>query len=349
VTTQVQAALIEGGPDASRGVLSARQEPADRRDASTDPAFVSVIVPVRNDVDGVRELVRCLAEQTLSQSRFEVVVGDDGSDPGTLAGVAMPDGWVRVVSEAPRNAYAARNHAVAAATGGVLAFCDSDCRPDATWLEEGLVALEEADVVAGEVVFVAPAKASVWSLLTIDLFLDQRQNVDLERGVTANLFVRRAILERVGGFDPSMPSGGDYDFVRRAVRLGARLVYAPRAVVRHPTLDNRAALLRKVWFSNFWSAARLSRDGGFPDPIGTLLMVVPVIGAARARRKALRPVFRLERRRLQAAALRSGTREELRALAALYFFIAYVAGMARVVGWIRGRRLPRPGLAARRS
>jgi GT2 family glycosyltransferase len=245
----------------------------------------------------------------------------------------------------PRTSYAARNRAVAAASGPILAFCDSDCRPGSTWLEEGVAALEQADIAAGEVVFVAPATASVWSILTIDMFLDQRQNVDLQRAVTANLFVRRAILERVGGFDPTLPSGGDYDFVRRAVADGARLVYAPRAVVRHPTVDGRAAFLRKVWYYNLWSAVRLARDGAFPDPVA-VLMIVPVLGAALARRKALRPIFRLERRRLEAAAVPSGDRRELRALATLYFCVAYVGGAARLLGWVYGRRLARSRLAA---
>jgi glycosyltransferase involved in cell wall biosynthesis len=118
--------------------------------------FVSVIVPVRDDGDGVREVVTRLAQQTIPRERFEIVIGDDGSAPGSLAGLEQFDGWVRVASGPPRTSYAARNRAVAATRASVLAFCDSDCLPEPTWLEEGLAALEDADVVAGEVVFVAP-------------------------------------------------------------------------------------------------------------------------------------------------------------------------------------------------
>jgi hypothetical protein len=75
-------------------------------------------------------------------------------------------------------------------------------------------------------------------------------------------------------------------------------------------------------------------------------MIVPVLGAALARRKALRPIFRLERRRLEAAAVPSGDRRELRALATLYFCVAYVGGAARLLGWVYGRRLARSRLAA---
>src|SRR5204863_3618812 len=138
------------------------------------------------------------------------------------------------------------------ARGRVLAFCDSDCLPARTWLEEALAALENADVVAGEVRFAAPERLTSWSLLTIDMFLDQLRNVLLSRGVTANLVLRRELFETLGGFDESLPSGGDYDFVQRAVEHGARLTYAPRAVVHHPTLDEVRAFLRKVWSTNRW-------------------------------------------------------------------------------------------------
>src|SRR4051812_39855832 len=109
---------------------------------------VSVIVPVRNGGSDLRELLEKLSAQTLPRERFEVVVGDDGSTDGSAAG--LDDGtWVRVVPGPPLNSYAARNRAVHASRGAVLAFCDADCRPEPEWLEEGVRALESMDVAAG--------------------------------------------------------------------------------------------------------------------------------------------------------------------------------------------------------
>ena len=59
---------------------------------------------------------------------------------------------------APKTSYAARNRAAANTRGDVLAFCDSDCLPEPRWLEAGLAALENADIVAGEVAFMPPAR-----------------------------------------------------------------------------------------------------------------------------------------------------------------------------------------------
>jgi glycosyltransferase involved in cell wall biosynthesis len=300
--------------------------------------LVSVIVPVRDDGERLRVALEHLAAQTLPREHFEVIVGDDGSRVSPPA-IRSDDGWISVVRNPQRTSYAARNAAAESARGAVLAFCDSDCLPAQDWLEQGLAALETADVVAGEVVFVAPGEATSWSLLTADMFLDQRRNVVVGRAVTANLFVRRSVFEALGGFDPVLPSGGDYDFVRRALRdLDVRLRYAPAAIVRHPTIDTRAAFLRKVWLTNYWSAVRKVRDGHRPDLRGALMALLPPVGVAYARRNASRPPFRLARDRLNAAGLAPARTRQLRALLCLYFAVSSVAAAARISGWLRARR-----------
>jgi glycosyltransferase involved in cell wall biosynthesis len=303
--------------------------------------LVSVIVPVRDNPEGIEELLGRLRDQTLPHDRFEVVIGDDGSY-GELPGNGHENGQVRVTRGPRLNAYAARNRAVELARGRVLAFCDSDCLPERTWLEEGLAALEHSDVVAGEVTFFAPRPPTVWSLLTIDMFLDQERAVRLSRAVTANLFVRRELFDELGGFDDSLPSGGDYEFVLRAVEQEARLAYAPGSVVRHPTLDKPRAFLGKVLETNRWAAFRRARAGYHPTVEG-MLVLVPFVGLAVARHRALRPIGTLCRPRLTEAGLTPDWRDDVRALPVLYLPVAAVAGFGRARGWFEGMRTPRTG------
>jgi glycosyltransferase involved in cell wall biosynthesis len=300
--------------------------------------FVSVIVPVRDDRSGVRELVDRLAAQTIPREGFEVVLGDDGSRRDTLPAIASPDGWVRVIPGPPRTSYEARNRATAASRGRVLAFCDSDCLPEPTWLELGLAAVQGADVVAGEIRFVAPSRPSPWSLLTIDMFLDQKCNVRNSRGVTANLFVRRELFDELGGFDASLPSGGDYDFVRRAVERGARLTYCQHAVVWHPTIDDRRTFLHKIWRTNRSAALRRARAGQRPEIAG-VHKSIPMLDVALARRWMMKPAWRLHRDRLEESGVTPSWWAELRALAALYLLVVYVRRLARMSGGLQGRRL----------
>jgi GT2 family glycosyltransferase len=302
---------------------------------------VSVILPVRHDAAGCRDVVEALARQTLAPDRFDVIIGADGTPAGLLDGLVRADGRVRIVAGPPETSYAARNRAAAASRHDVLAFCDSDCRPDPDWLSGGLAALEHADIVAGEVTFVRPRRPSIWTLLTVDSFLDQRRNAERARGVTANLFIRRSAFERWGPFDGSLVSGGDFDFVGRAVARGARLVYAAEAIVRHPTLDNAPAFFRKVWRTNRWSAIRRRRSGARPSA-STIVGCLPVAGGIMTRRQSLRPVAALDRARLRSAGIDVTRGSEIAALAAYYLMVSQVANAARLAGWLTPDAETRP-------
>jgi hypothetical protein len=275
-----------------------------------------------------------LRAQTVSRSSFEVIVADDGSCPPVAPGLEREDGWLTVVDGPPITSYAARNRAASVARGRVLAFCDSDCRPLPDWLEHGLTASETSEIVAGEVTYVAPERPSVWSLLTVDLYLHQRHAVQCGVAATANMFVAQATFARVGGFDESLPSGGDWDFVRRATDAGARLAYTSRAVVAHPTLHTAPALLRKTWRVNRWGETRRARAGmPMSERRGSLVAgLVPLYGMARDRRRTHRPVIALDAARLAEAGMAAPRRQRILGIAAAYLVVAPTIRLAQLHG-----------------
>jgi glycosyltransferase involved in cell wall biosynthesis len=299
------------------------------------PLAATVVVPVRNGAAELPGLIDSLDAQTLPRDRFEIVIGDDGSADGGTEGLDSRDGWLRVTKGPPLTSYAARNRAANLARGRVLAFCDADCRPEPTWLEAGLRALERADVVAGEIRNLAPNRRTIWSLLDVEMSLDQRSAVRSGKAMTANLFVRRDLFEPLGGFDPSLPSGGDFDFVDRCVAKGARLAYSSEAVVLHPTPDDARSFLRKVWFRDRWASVRARPK--VRDRTAGYLALVPVVGPLWARRRRGRPLG-LDRQRLAAAGMRVGLGDDLRASVILYLFLPYFAALAQLRG-----ALARPG------
>jgi glycosyltransferase involved in cell wall biosynthesis len=301
----------------------------------TQPA-VSVIVPVRNGVDDLRGLLEALRRQTLAREDFEVVIGDDGSEDAPEA-LETPDASVRVLPGYPTNSYAARNRAVRASRGRVLAFCDADCRPEPGWLEAGLAALEDAELAAGEIRFAVPPRRTVWTLLDMETFKDHARQVPASNAETANLFATRDLYDRIGGFDDSLPEHGDFDFVQRAVAAGARLVYAPAAQLSHPTRDRARPFLRTVWIMHRWYAAREARAGRKPDGL-KLRSWVPLVQPLRARRRVGRSLG-LDRRRLGEHGVVPGLRENLRALPIMYLLLPYFCGAAQARGWLDGRRL----------
>ena len=193
---------------------------------------VTVVVPV---LDGAEVLGGCL--DALAAQRgvsFEVVVVDNGSRDGSAALARSHPVVDRVVVEAQRGSYAARNAGVRAARAEVLAFTDADCRPAPDWLAEALRALDGADLVGGAVEAVVSDRPTVWERYDRATYLDQERTVrDEAYAATANLVVRAHVLREVGGFDPGLASSGDLEWGRRATSAGFRLVHAPAARVQH--------------------------------------------------------------------------------------------------------------------
>jgi GT2 family glycosyltransferase len=300
--------------------------------------LASVVVPVRNDRGAhLRKLIAALAEQTLPRDSFEVLIGDDGSTDGSTDGLATDDGWVRVLRGEQRNSYAARNRAARAARAPVLAFCDSDCVPEPEWLEAGLAALRDADAAAGLIRFLVPERRTIWTLLDMDSTKDHEREVAQRNAETANLFVRRELYDRVDGFDDTIPEHGDFDFAERCVQAGARLVFAPEAVVWHPTKNEARPFLRTLWIMHRWYAARQVRDGH--RPLGLKLRWwVPVLLHLRWRKRSGRSLG-LDRYWLAQQGVTPRLRENLLALPLMYVFLPYFEGTAQLRGWWTGRRL----------
>lgn len=298
--------------------------------------LASVIVPVRaGDARALPGLLAALRAQTIPTSRFEVVVADDGSTEGIEPAGPDEAPSVRVSAGPPLGSNAARNRAARLARAPILAFCDADCLPEPGWLESGLAALHDAGLVAGAIRRSAPARATIWTLLDIDSFLDQRRAVRGGVAVTANLFVRASLYRAVGGLDESLHYYGDYDFALRCRAAGARLVFGPSAVVIHPTIDDARTFLRKVWATNAsygWSEGRRSRR---PDAL-RLREWIPLVQTVRARRRAGRPI-RVERSRLAESGVRPALRRDTVALLLQYLALPYVARVAQVAGWRAAR------------
>jgi glycosyltransferase involved in cell wall biosynthesis len=224
----------------------------------------SVIVPAR---DAAATLPRTLAALGAQRGDvdFEVIVVDDDSTDDT-ARLAGEHGATVVAGDGSGPALA-RNRGVAATRAPALAFLDADCEPAPGWLAAGLRALEHADVVQGAVA--PPPGASIGPY-------DRTLGVHSDYGLfeTANLFVRRELFERVGGFETwlgprrGIELGEDVWLGWRARRSGARTAFSAEALAWHAVIprDVRAYVAEHARLRFFPAlAARVPelRDGFF--------------------------------------------------------------------------------------
>lgn len=220
---------------------------------------VSVVVPVYN---AMRTLPRCLAALAqLSPAPDEILVVDNGSTDGSggrLEAFALEcgGGGVRVLHEPRRGAAAARNAGIRAAKGEVIAFTDADCAPEPAWLRHLTEPFEDPTVgaVAGRVVAAPPTAtlelfSALYTLQSADQPVRRRQWTPWEGGYpTANLAVRRALLDDLGGFDESVGIyGEDYDLCARLYARRTAIVYVPDARVAHHHRTSLGGMLRQAF------------------------------------------------------------------------------------------------------
>jgi glycosyltransferase involved in cell wall biosynthesis len=197
--------------------------------------LVSVLIPVYN----VEEFVPAAIESALAQTypHVEVVVVDDGSTDGSAAAIAPYRDQIVFVEQENRGLAAARNVALGAASGTVLALLDADD----LWLPDRLercVALLEQRPEIG--------------LVTSDAFLiedgvrterrcygdrrrypfpgpelDQLDIIAQRNFLFVSVVLRRSLVSEFGGFDESLERAEDFELWTRLLLAGARAGFIP--------------------------------------------------------------------------------------------------------------------------
>jgi GT2 family glycosyltransferase len=223
---------------------------------------VSVVIPHYQDLLGLDLCLASLERQTLSADQFEIVVSDNVSPAGEAAVAAVIAGRARLVVCAERGAGPNRNAGVAAASGQVLAFIDSDCQAEPKWLENGLAGLDRFDFVGGRVKVLVddPTRLTAAEAFEAVFAFDFATYIN-KKGFTGagNMLCPRAVFDAVGGFSNGVSE--DVEWSHRATAKGFRLGYVPDAVVGHPARRTWAQL-RAKWLRVNAETFRLHRQNG---------------------------------------------------------------------------------------
>lgn len=202
------------------------------------PHEVTVVIPAFGRVE---ELERCLA----ALRGLSVIVVDDASpDAAALRTAAANHGARLVRHTVNRGPAAARNTGAALAGTPLVAFVDSDCRPEGNWLDALVPYFDDPAVaaVAPRIVPDIPAAFATGVLARYEAArsaLDMGPDEALVRPCarlgfvpTATLVVRRDVL-RETAFDEDLRLGEDVDFVWRLHDRGLHVRYQPQVRVAH--------------------------------------------------------------------------------------------------------------------
>ena len=184
---------------------------------------VSVVMPVYNREAFVAEAIASVLAQTFTA--FELIIVDDGSTDATPAIIArVDDPRVRVLRQSHAGISTAMNTGVHAARGEYLARLDSDdlWRPE--MLATQVALLDQRPEIGAGYARVQRMEADgrltpiIWGIAPPDP--DDHLCSMLQGDFTCNVtvVVRRACLERVGGYDPSLQPSEDWDLWLRVAQ-----------------------------------------------------------------------------------------------------------------------------------
>lgn len=233
---------------------------------------LSVVICTRNRAGYLRLCLQGLRRQTASPDGFEVIVVNNGSTDETSALVAEYSREMSnliLLREPEPGISRARNTGWNKAKGDWVAYLDDDVIPEPDWAEQAILcagkACAEVGVIGGRATPIWEAKRPAWlngrvasQLAVIDWpesgWIQQDQWV-----AGANILYRRALLERLGGFDPSLGrtdknlmSCEEALLNEQILDAGYRVYFAREMSVRHHVQEERMKfgwLLRRAYWN----------------------------------------------------------------------------------------------------
>ncbi len=222
---------------------------------SDNPLF-SVIIPVYNRPQEVKELLESLSGQTLKN--FEVIIVEDGSS-------VKCDELVKEYSSGEVNYYykenggpaAARNYGAERARGEWLLFFDSDCIIPQDYMVEAVKELEKNDcrlfggADSSHPSFTTLQKAidySMTSPLTTGGIRGNRRSADKFYPRTFNMGIKKEVFDSIGGFS-NMRFGEDVDFSYKVKEGGYESRFFPHAWVYHKRRNTFRTFFKQVFNS----------------------------------------------------------------------------------------------------
>jgi glycosyltransferase involved in cell wall biosynthesis len=201
---------------------------------------ISVVVPTYNRRPRLARVLGGLDRQTVSPSRFEVVIVDDGSTDDTHAWLeknSQRSYAVHVASQKNGGPSRARNRGVNDARGELILFLDDDVEPTDVLLAEHLKVHDtERDVVVMGPLASVEHYAQPWVQWEQEKL--EAQYAAMLRGDyaptfrqfwTGNASVARAHLLAAGGFNPEFSRAEDIELGRRLHERGLNFRFNPAA------------------------------------------------------------------------------------------------------------------------
>jgi FkbM family methyltransferase len=199
---------------------------ARRNSANLDSPYFSVVIPSYERPQTLGKLLALLSRQVFAD--FEVIVVDQSAARLDLDTI-QSNFVMHYIHTTERGPGKARNLGIKHARGEVIAFTDDDCEPDAYWLANAYKYFDDDNIVGLEGLIVSDTDDEErFRIVTNQRF----RSIGF---MTANLFLRKKVIDDAGGFDERFerPFREDTDLAWRALAYG-QIPFATDVKVLHP-------------------------------------------------------------------------------------------------------------------
>ena len=243
--------------------------------------LASCIIPVYNGADFLAEAVNSALTQTYPA--LEIVIVDDGSTDRTPEVAGSFGERVRYLRQANAGPAVARNTGLAESRGELVAFLDADDRWHETKLARQAAVLEAQP----ELDYVVALVQNFWTDPAAgarEHSRDHPRTKPIPGYVTGTLVARRALFDRVGGFDPERSHTDATEWFLRARAAGARGLVVPEVLLyRRMHTGNRSQQMSQGSTEEFLRLLKTSLDQrrSVPAPPALVSCIIPVYNGER--------------------------------------------------------------------
>ncbi|MGZ3853429.1 MAG: glycosyltransferase family 2 protein [Flavisolibacter sp.] len=211
---------------------------------------VTVAVCTRNRTEDLKLCLQALMR--IKDKGQEIIVVDNAPSDNSTRELVAQFPSVHYVLEQRKGLDVARNRALAEASNEIVVFTDDDALPEPDWIEKIVPHFDDPLVVC-VTGMTMPLEQETEAQEAIENYSPFAKGYFRKRfsftkshplstgsiGAGANMAIRKAVIEEIGGFDEALDagtktqSGGDHEFFARILLAGYHIVYEPEAMSWH--------------------------------------------------------------------------------------------------------------------
>lgn len=241
--------------------VSAKVQRSGGIELAEEPAFISVIAPVRNEAASIGATLRQVLDQEYPADAFEVLVADGRSTDASCDIVRSLQSRyfnLRLLDNPGQLSSAGRNRAIQSAQGDLVVVIDGHCElPDRLYLKKLAAAFRRsnADCIG------RPQPLDISRATPLQRAIARGRACWLGHHPDSSIYssgegfvapqsvavaYRREVFDRVGLFDEAFDACEDVEFNHRVDRAGLRCFFTPAVAVRYQPRANLAGLFRQM-------------------------------------------------------------------------------------------------------